>query len=283
MTDRPQRGCPTRANDASAYWIEQLEAGDAFVQRVLAHPVEEEFEPLVDVAGAARRAGVELRCSTMPHAAGRPRIFRVRAALLEPLLATAAELRAIDHTLLVEDAFRTREMQRDLAVADHLFAPLVTTLRRAEPDADAATLIRRLAVLVASRPKGAGHMAGAAVDVTVLGPDGQPLERGGPYQTVSEKMPMASPFVTEEAAGNRRFVTEVMGRHGFVAFPFEFWHYSCDDAFARVAVGDPRPARYGAVELLPDGRVAVVADQLEPLNADHELVARLARVADGEG
>jgi D-alanyl-D-alanine dipeptidase len=264
--------------DAAAYWAEQMEAGIAYVERVLAHPVEDDGEPMVDIVEGAREAGVEIRCSRIPHAAGRPRIFLVRAGLLAPLLAAAAELQASGHTLVVEDAFRTRAMQRDLALCDEFLEPLAASLLRVEPRADPATILRRLSVVVAGRPKGAGHMAGAAVDVSVLGPDGEPLDRGGPYPTVSEKMPMGSPFVSEAAARNRRFVSELMGRHGFVAFPFEFWHFSRDDAFARVACEDARPARYGPVDLLAAGRVAPTRHQLGRLYTREDLARRLDRM-----
>ena len=243
---------------------------------MLAHPLEDDGEPLVDLAAAAVQAGVELACSETPFQPGRPRLFLLRAGIVEPLLAAAAELREHGCTLLVEDAFRTREMQRDLAVDDRVLARLLAALRRVEPAIDAATAIRRLAVVVAARPKGAGHMAGAAVDV-VLGPDGTVLPRGG-YLTVSELMPMHSPFATEEEARNRRLVAELMERHGFAAYPYEFWHFSRDDAFDRVARDDPRPARYGPVELLEDGRVTPVADQLAPLNPDGVLAPRLKRL-----
>lgn len=276
MTDPEEPG----PGEADRYWAEQMDAGHAFVERVLTHPVEDDGEPLVDVEQAARRAGVELICSREPHAAGRPRLFLLRAGVVEPLLAVAAELRERDHTLVVEDAFRTLEMQRDLALGDELLERLTTTLLRAEPGLDAATMIRRLAVVVAARPKGAGHMAGAAVDVTVLGPDGEALDRGGPYLTVSEAMPMGSPFVSAEAARNRRLVSDAMRRHGFAAYPFEFWHYSRDDAFARVAADDPRPARYGPVEPLADGRVRPIADQLAPLHDQEALARRLASLVE---
>ncbi len=273
----PERHETERRSAATAYWIEQMDAGSAMVERVLAHPVEDDGEPLVDVVEGARAAGVELRCSPAPHAFGRPRMFLVRASVLDPLLAVAADLRALDHTLVVEDAFRTREMQRDIALVEGVFGQLVAAILRIEPDADPETVIRRLSVAAQARPKGAGHMAGAAVDVSVVGPDGELLDRGGPYPTVSEKMPMDSPFVSEEAARNRRFVSDAMARHGFAAFAYEFWHYSRDDAFARVTSGDPRPARYGPLDRLPDGRWVPAADQLDSLHDHDELVARVER------
>ncbi len=264
--------------DVAAYWAEQMEAGLAFVERVLVHPLEEDREPLVDIREEAERAGVELAFSQTAHPSGQARLFLVRRGVIGPLLAAAAELRESGHTLLLEDGFRTREIQRDIARRDDVLGQLVAAIRAIEPEADLDTMIRRLAVVVAARPRGAGHMAGAAVDVSVIGPDGELLDRGAPPLTISELMPLASPFVSDEAARNRRFVADAMARHGFAAYPYEFWHFSCDDAFARVAQGDPRPARYGPVELQSDGAVVPVADQLDLLNERDELAGRLERL-----
>lgn len=253
------------SDDARAYWVAQMEAGMGFVERVLAHPVEERGEPLIDIPARGRTEGVEMLFSTKPHAAGRRRLFLARPPVVEQLLAVAAELDATGHRLLVEDAFRTKEMQRDLALTDEILGYLKAAIRRTEPGASSARIGERLSVLVAACPKGAGHMAGAAVDVTVIGPDGLELDRGGPYITVSEAMPMDSPFVSPEAAEKRRFITALMERHGFHPFPYEFWHYSMDDAFARVRAEDPAAAAYGPVDVQPDGTVVPTENQLERL------------------
>jgi len=51
---------------------------------------------------------------------------------------------------------------------------------------------------------------------------------------MSERTPMASPFVAEDARQNRREITALLGRHGFVAYPWEFWHYNDGDAYAEL-------------------------------------------------
>jgi D-alanyl-D-alanine dipeptidase len=273
--------------EAAQYWVDQMELGMAFVRRVYEHPVVEEGEPLIDIQAAARERGLQIVCSETPHVGGRPRIFRARAEVVTQLLAVAADLREIDHTLKIEDAFRSYEMQRDLAVSDEIANQVATAILLAEPDASLDSVIERLSVVVQTRAKSAGHMAGAAVDVSVLGPDGAPLDRGGPYVTVSEVMPMNSPFVSSEAAENRRFVSQAMERRGFFAYPFEFWHYSVDDGFARVAADNPAAARYGPVRLHPDGSVSPLERQHESMHMREDLERRLTevleKVRDAEG
>lgn len=257
--------------EAARYWVEAMDAGIGFVEGAFEHPVEDACEPLLDIPTAAREAGVEVEFSTTPHAGGRPRLHLARAAVVPRLLSAAAELRETGHTLVIEDAFRTYEMQRDLALTGGVTEKVASAVRLAEPDVPFEVMMSRLSVIVQTRPRGAGHMAGAAVDVSVRGPDGVILDRGGPYITVSEVTPMDSPYVSQTALQNRRFVTTAMKRHGFEPFPFEFWHYSCDDIFARRVAGDPTPALYGPVAVGPDGSTTPISEQLEPMHSAAQL------------
>jgi hypothetical protein len=93
------------------------------------------------------------------------------------------------------------------------------------------------------------------VDVSVRYGDGSELDRGASYPNWSEQMPMDSPFVTPEQAAARRYINEAMAEQGFVALPFEFWHYSRGDTVAAVSSGDATPARFGPVVV--DARGAV--------------------------
>ena len=264
------------------YLVEQLQAGLRFVERVLAHPVDECGERLISIRARARSEGIELLSPTEPHATGRQRLLLARPRVVDQLLAAASALEASGHRLRIEDAFRTMEMQRDLALTDSILPKLAAAIRAAEPDASLETMSACLSVVVQAFPKGAGHMAGAAIDVTVVDPEGQELDRGGPYLTISEAMPMDSPFISPKAIANRRFINGIMEDNGFCPYPFEFWHYSIDDAFARIATNDPSPALYGPVGLQPNGGVAPVSEPLKPLYDPEELAAHLKRTTGVE-
>ena len=136
--------------------------------------------------------------------------------------------------------------------------------------------------MVAAAPKVGTHMSGSAIDISVCRLDnGQEIDRGKPYLEMSELTPMASPFVSAEARANRAAITAVMARFGFVAYPWEFWHYNKDDAYDHHLNGNPEPARYGAVDVdLGTGRVRAIADPRQPLNAPAEIEAEIKRVLD---
>ena len=79
---------------------------------------------------------------------------------------------------------------------------------------------------------------------------------------------MESPFVPLQAASNRAEITRIMQRHGFISYPWEFWHYSAGDAYAEYLNRTGRPARYGPVHVdASDGSVTPIADPTSPLNS----------------
>ncbi|HUP77039.1 MAG TPA: hypothetical protein VM260_00670, partial [Pirellula sp.] len=55
--------------------------------------------------------------------------------------------------------------------------------------------------------------------------------------------------------------------HGFIHFPYEFWHYNQGDAIGHVLGNQPAPARYGPVHWeMQKNRVTPYDDPLIPLN-----------------
>ena len=111
-------------------------------------------------------------------------------------------------------------------------------------------------------------MSASALDISVLRrDDGRELDRGGPYVELSEKTPMASPFISPEARKNREAITALMRCHGFAAYPYEFWHYSKGDAYERFHTGADDPACYGPVDVdLDTGRTTPMPSPDEPLH-----------------
>ena len=99
---------------------------------------------------------------------------------------------------------------------------------------------------------------------------------------MSERTPMRSPFVEADALQNRLDITAILESHGFIHFPFEFWHYNQGDAMGHILRGQPAPARFGPVHWNPQtNRVTAVADPLRLLNPlpviEQEITAALLR------
>jgi hypothetical protein len=116
------------------------------------------------------------------------------------------------------------------------------------------------------------------VDISVLDRDTRsPLDRGGPYLEMSELTPMFCPFISAEALHRRAQITALMGNWGFVAYPWEFWHYSMGDIFAEQLCYTGKPARYAAVRRDPATRaIEPLDDLMTPLHREADIYGQIA-------
>ncbi len=256
--------------DARHYWTGQMEVAHAFMQAVMRIPVVECGEPAVPLEPAMHDAGVRMDFSRSRLADRFDRIFRMREGLVPLLVHVGRAFNKRGWALRIEDGFRSRAMQQALSMRSAVFETIIRKVLW-ETDGhwpDDAFVFRRMSVLVATAPKIGTHMSASAVDVSVVRlDDGGEVDRGGPYLEISERTPMASPFVTETAQANRKAITALFHEHGFVEYPYEFWHYNAGDAYEMLIRKTGHPARYGAVDLDPaTGRVTPIEDPTRPLN-----------------
>ena len=264
-----------------AYWTERLEAAYRFMfEAVLPYPVAEKGEPLVPLRQAVEQAEVVVQFSDQPHVRGLPRLYLLRDGQIPGFIAAAAEMNARGWVLRVEDGYRTPEMQKYLGRTPQVFDAILKSVmwelggRRPTPE----FMFRRCSALVASVPKFGTHMSGSAIDISVmhLHEPTREVDRGAPYLETSEKTPMDSPFVSAEAQRNRREISALMLHHGFVGYPFEFWHYSSGDAYEQVLRNTGQPAIYGAVSWDAQTlQVTPMARPDQPLNSFDEIRAEI--------
>lgn len=125
-------------------------------------------------------------------------------------------------------------------------------------------------------------MSGSAVDISVFRrEDGGEVWRGNPYLEMSERTPMRSPFIQADDLQNRLDITAMMEAHGFIHFPYEFWHYNQGDAMGHILGGHPAPARYGPVHWDPQSNgVTPYDDPLSPLNPIAVIEKEVAAATD---
>ena len=245
-----------------------MDAAWRFVERLMEYPSGECGEGLCCLRDEASEAGVEIVFASDKHLGTFERLFFLRQSLVEKVLRVAEALLKRDYTMRIEDAYRSVEAQRRASRSEYVLrAVLEKVLWEADGGAPTAELVfRRLAVWSATTPKFANHTAGSALDVSLLKrEDGSPADLGAPYPEFSHRTPMASPFVSEEAWRNRRMLCELFAAEDFLAYPYEFWHFSHGDADYEMIAGQGRPARYGPVHFSPDdGRLTPVEDPLKP-------------------
>lgn len=197
--------------------------------RVSAVPVEDHGEPLVALTGAAFdvsslvlvRRGVATRLARA--AAQLPMGLRLR--VVEGLRSATAQQRIID------DYSAALRLEHPTACEDEI-----------------ARLSSRFVAPLAVAP----HVAGAAVDLTLVDQVGRPLDLGTEIDATPEQSDGAcffdSPAISARARAHRVLLAQVLGEAGMVNYPTEWWHWSYGDRYWALVTGAPA-ALYGPVDL----------------------------------
>lgn len=245
-----------------------------FMMRALEHPVAECGEPLTSLEKAVAESGVKVLFSQSDIVPGMKRQFYLRKNLVPLFLNAARDLNEKGWMLIVEDGYRTTTMQKRLSLLPQVFDAVIQRCFWEYNDLPPVDLVRRrLAALTAAHPKNGTHMSASAIDISVQEiSSGKEIDRGRPYLEMSELTPMESPFIEKAALENRLAIRQIMESNGFLAYPYEFWHYNQGDVYEEILHKTEKPARYGAVHCdLQTGEIMPVEDPLETLNSNAEI------------
>jgi len=224
---KPQ-GAPTR-KDTSAIMKEEITDFDTLAQQL-------DEEGLVRLQDVDPSLIVDLRYSTTDNFTGMDVYGPFDEAFLQPepaeMLARANQFLKESrpgHTLYVYDAVRPRSVQRILW--DTLDMP-----------------IDKKDNYVADPDLGSIHNFGAAVDLTIAGPDKKPVDMGTDFDyfgelayPIHEERMLQEGRLTQVQLDNRRLLRDVMTRAGFTTINSEWWHFN---AMSRSEAAK----RYGIVE-----------------------------------
>src|SRR5262245_21359332 len=173
-----------------------------------------------------------------------PTVALVRASLAERLLAA-------DATLPLGIRLRVVEGHRPPAAQRAIIAAYVEQVRAAYPDADAAEVDRLTSRFVAPLDV-APHVAGAAVDLTLVDVCGDELDLGTPVDATPEQSDgrcwFAAAGIGADARAHRELLGTVLRAQGLVNYPTEWWHWSYGDRYWALVTGATH-ATYGPVSV----------------------------------
>ena len=124
----------------------------------------------------------------------------------------------------------------------------------AHPGASTADLHRLTSRFVAPLEV-APHVAGAAVDLTLVDANSKMLDLGTQIDATPEQSHGACYFaadgISSEARASRDLLAAVLTRAGLVNYPTEWWHWSYGDRYWALLTGAPA-ALYGPVDVRRD-------------------------------
>ncbi|MDX6371893.1 MAG: zinc D-Ala-D-Ala dipeptidase [Nocardioidaceae bacterium] len=201
--------------------------------RVSAVPLVDNREPLValDASFGPARALVRAGVAT-------------RLAAAQTLLSGGLQLRVVEGHRSVAD-------QRAIIAR---YSAEVCAARPGISPGDLDRLVSRFVSPLAVAP----HVAGAAVDLTLVDARGEEVEMGTPVDATPEQSSGACYFASADisrfARSHRRLLATVLTWSGFVNYPTEWWHWSYGDRYWALTTDAPA-AVYGPVEI-PAGAAA---------------------------
>lgn len=167
----------------------------------------------------------------------------VRRGVAERLVEADRQLPA-GHRLLVVEGHRSTLSQR--AIIERYS----TELRALHPGAS-TDQIRHLSSRFVAPLAVAPHVAAAAVDLTIVGPEGQPLDMGTAIDATPETSNGACFFealnISESARRNRDILASTLQSVGMINYPTEWWHWSFGDRYWALVTGAAH-ALYGPVD-----------------------------------
>ncbi|VXB38237.1 M15 family metallopeptidase [Aeromicrobium sp. 9AM] len=196
--------------------------------RVASIPVRDNGDPLVSLGDLA------------PTAVGAGGLARRSLALR---LEAANDLLPAGIGLRVVEGFRTASAQQAIIGA------YSRRLREERPGLEQAELGRLVSRYVAPLDN-APHVAGAAVDLTLVDPDGAELWMGSALDATPEESDgacfTAAPGLDALAQAHRALLVATLESVGLVNYPTEWWHWSFGDRYWAYVTRAPY-ARYGAL------------------------------------
>ena len=197
-----------------------------------AQPIEECGEPLVSMGLIPEKILVSSQYFVQLLDGALPDIF-CRESVFTRLLAATEQLPA-GCRFVVYDCWRPVQVQQSL------FNKMKEEMGHNNPGKTDAELTDMALVYVALPSfdplKPSPHNTGGAIDLSIVGPDGQPLNMGGGYDAAEEysatmffenKLQAGEKLTPAEteACENRRLLYAVMTQAGFTSYVDEWWHF----------------------------------------------------------
>jgi len=178
-----------------------------------------------------------------------PRSFGPARALVRA--GVAERLRCAQADLPAGRSIRVVEGHRSMVDQAAIVARYEAEVRAAHPDASVAEVHRLTSRFVAPVPV-APHVAGAAVDLTLVDRHGRELDLGTPIDATPEQSRGRCYFdaddISAEARRHRVVLARALRTAGLVNYPTEWWHWSFGDRYWALLTRAPA-ALYGPVDL----------------------------------
>lgn len=126
---------------------------------------------------------------------------------------------------------------RPLRIQEKIYLSFFKQNKKDHPKWSDSKIREETRKIVAPSDKNSPHSTGGAVDLTIYR-NNKPVDMGCQIpMTIAtknpdiKKFPINSKYITKFQKYNRKFLSKIMEKHGFVNFESEWWHWSYGDMY----------------------------------------------------
>lgn len=192
--------------------------------RVLAIPIQENGEPLVDLRDVPDLF-VDLSRENVQKTS--QAVSFVRKTVADMLVEAQSKL-PNGYKLMIKEGHRDIETQRKI------FNEYRDFLKRELPNLSEGELYKKVSAYVAPPEIVPPHSTGGAVDLTLMTTDGKEIDMGTRFNADPEESNFSNytdASVSDEVREKREILKNAMESVGFVNYPTEWWHWSYGDRY----------------------------------------------------
>lgn len=208
-------------------------------------PIRDNGEPLIDVRKCCRDIVIESNWRSKNSR----KCVKIGYYLRETVarkLNVAQKVLPKGYNIVLYEGYRPIKIQKKM------HTKYFNQLRKEHPDWSDKKLKRETAKFIAPLKVIPPHCAGAAIDLTIVGPDGKLLNMGTKVYELEGKSYTGSKRISRDSSANRKMLIRAMSKAGFVNYPTEWWHWSYGDRYW-AAVKEKKVAIYDMCEAVSNG------------------------------
>lgn len=189
---------------------------EKFNQAILKIKVKENYDPMINIIGILNKNNIQyiINEKVQPY---------LRKTFSSKFVKACKDFNSLGYIVKIESVYRSINLQKEL------FLGRCNAIQCNYPNKSSQKIKEMANVFTAGVPIIAAHTAGAAIDITLLGMNYNPVDFGCDYRNGTSKAHTDFKQLTKKQKDNRKIMVATMHKYNIINYPYEYWHFSYGD------------------------------------------------------
>ncbi len=143
---------------------------------------------------------------------------------VKTLLCKSISLLPRGYGFVLIEGYRSYDYQKEL------FSRYLSKVKQEAPDLSEFEALEKTSVFISNPDKYSPHITGGALDLAIVDGERNLLDVGNTFEYDSKAQSNCNGLSALQKS-NRKLLSEVLGKVGFVNYPYEWWHWSYGDKY----------------------------------------------------